>query len=1203
MKAEHVYRRFALIFLCLILFGSLAPLGGLAQSRKRPGKPATTKPAAAAPRTDPLQQAARLNNLGVAYMGQQKMEQALAQFQEALKLAPQLFAAQLNTGIALLNLQRLEPARAALVEATRQQPGSARAWFNLGLLYRSSGQPEAAAQAFGRAAQIDPTDPDTQYFLGFVYSQAQQPEKAIAAYQRALQLNPFHVSAEFGLAKVYQRTGEDAKAREHLERFQRLTREKLAGPISLIYGEQGKYSLAEQSELISPVPSAIPVRFVPTTGAAGLARAAAKKSSTTSATTFASRLGPGACFFDFDNDGRVDLYLSGNGGQPAALYRNLGGRFENVTQAAGLTGIGNGLGCSAGDYDNDGLTDLAVTDSGNLRLFRNLGQGKFEDVTTKVGIKAEPYVASAVFVDYDHDGDLDLYLTRITDFPVAANDFNIRANSAASNSLWRNDGNGTFTDVTAATGLASPGGSPGALATDFNNDRAVDLIVAGWKPAPEVFLNPREGKFRELKPWSDAAANNSVGVVAFDFNKDGWMDLAVTQLAPPGLTLWRNVGGEKVEPVPLPTVNWARGFGVSAIDFDNDGWLDLVAVGETAKGGEVRLLRNRGPQGFEDVTVTTGLDKVALQRPRALLVGDYDSDGANDLLITQNGGDPVLLRNDGGGRHSSLRLAFQGLNDNKSAAGTKVEVFAGALRQKWELPTSSGYLSQNAPGVLAGLGDAREADVVRMLWPTGVVQDEIQLASGTRHLIREIDRRGSSCPVLFVWNGEKFEFISDMLGPAVIGHWVAPGETNVADSDEYVKISGSRVKLRNGHISLRFGEPMEEVNYLDQARLLAVDHPPDTEIFPNERFISNPPFPEFKIIASRAARPPVAASNERGENLLPALEKQDRQYAAGFEPLNFAGFAEMHSLTLDLGPVDTAKPLRLLLSGFTEYFTANSMYAAHQANVNVIVPYLEALDKDGNWVRILDDMGFPAGLPRTIVVDLTGKLPAGTRQIRITTNLQIYWDQVLIDSTAGDVGVRTTEVPLAEARLQFHGYPRQVQDGPMTDLTYHYEEVSTTGPFVRQAGAYTRYGNVRSLLGKIDDEFVVFGSGDEVALDFDPKSLPKLAPGWKRDYLFFADGFVKDMDFYASDGLTVDRLPFHQMPVYPYPAGVSYLTGKSRLDYLLDYNTRFYSGNSAASYRFEYSQPSPPKPPVVKPAKQVTSSKKPKKSRIHAISR
>jgi tetratricopeptide (TPR) repeat protein len=1168
--------------MCLAL---LSPQVVVTQTRKQPAakkktaqkavqKKAPQKPA------NPMEQAARLNNLGVAYMGQQKVEKALAQFEQAQKLAPTLQPAQVNVGIALLNLQRLEPAKAALLDATRKQPKNPRGWFNLGLLYRSAGQPEPAAHAFERAAQLDLEDADTQYFLGFLYTQLQQLQKSVGAYQRALKLNPFHASAQFGLAKAYQRLGDDAKAREHLERFQRLTREKLATPISPIYGEQGKYSLAQQSELVSAVPSPTSVRFVQVGAAAGLGSAKAKPA-TAEQRASPSQLGPGACFLDFDNDGRPDLYVSGRDAESSAvLYRNLGGRFANVTQSAGLAGIRAGLGCSAGDYDNDGFTDLALTDAGTVRIFRNGSKGRFADVTSQLGIKAEAAVAGITFVDYDHDGDLDLYVTRFTNAPV---DTSMPA-AGGSNALWRNNGNGSFADVTEAIGLAGQGSSLGALATDFNNDRAVDFVVTGRRSPPELLLNPREGKFRELAAWPHSAPASTAGVVAFDFDKDGWMDLAVTQLDSPGLTLWRNVKGEKLEAVGLPAVNWTSAFGVAALDYDNDGWLDLAAAGETEQGGEIRLFRNRGPQGFEDITAATALDKINIQAPRALLVGDYDSDNDNDLLITQNGGDPVLLRNDGGNRRAALRLALKGLNDNKSAAGTKVEVFAGPMQQKWEITTSSGYLSQNAPGLLVGLAEAREADVVRLLWPTGVVQDEIELAAGKPHSIGEIDRRGSSCPVLFAWNGEKFEFISDVIGPSVIGHWIASGQTNVADPDEYVKVEGSLLKPRNGRLSLRFGEPMEEVNYLDQVRLLAVDHPDHVEIYPNERFVSRPPFPEFKVIASRGPRPPRAAWDSQGQDLLPQLLKQDRNYAAGFEPLSFMGFATLHSVTLDLGPLDAGEPLRLLLHGFTEYFTANSMYAAHQANLEVIVPYVEALDTEGNWVRILDDMGFPAGLPRMIVVDLTGKLPEGARQIRITTNMQIYWDQVLIDSTPDDVPIRVSEVPLAEARLQFLGYPRQVQDRPTPDLTYRYDEVSPTGPFVRHAGAYTRYGDVRQLLRASDDRFAVFGSGDEVALDFDPKGLPALPAGWKRDYLFFADGFVKDMDFYAGDRLTVEALPFHAMPGYPYPANVRYPNDKAKLSYLLDYNTRFYSGNSTAGYRFQYSPPSAASAPILEAA-------------------
>ncbi len=241
----------------------------------------------------------------------------------------------------------------------------------------------------------------------------------------------------------------------------------------------------------------------------------------------------------------------------------------------------------------------------------------------------------------------------------------------------------------------------------------------------------------------------------------------------------------------LPETNWRHAYGVAAIDYDNDGWVDLVAVGETKDGrGEVRLFRNLGPDGFKDVTVETGLDKIQLKEPRAIIVGDYDNEGAADLLITQNHGPAVLLRNEGGNKNNSLRLALKGLNDNKSAIGTKVEVFSDGIRQKFEVYGSSGYLGQNSPYLTIGLGQAKEADVVRMLWPTGVLQDEVEVAANKLETITELDRRGSSCPTLFAWDGTHYELVGDMLGAGVVGHWIAASEGGVPQGLKPASLQG-----------------------------------------------------------------------------------------------------------------------------------------------------------------------------------------------------------------------------------------------------------------------------------------------------------------------------------------------------------------------------------------------------------------------------
>jgi hypothetical protein len=730
--------------------------------------------------------------------------------------------------------------------------------------------------------------------------------------------------------------------------------------------------------------------------------------------------------------------------------------------------------------------------------------------------------------------------------------------------MWRNNGNGTFTEVAASLGLTANAPSIAAVGTDYNNDRAIDLVVTGGE-APSVFENPREGKFLERSPWASPISTFTAGIAVLDFDHDGWMDLALTHRNAGGLVLWRNNHGV-FEQVPLPVTNWQTAWDVAAIDYDNDGWIDLVAVGETKDArGEVRLFRNLGPDGFKDVTTEVGLDHIVLTDPRTIITGDYDGDGATDLLITQNHGPVVLLRNQGGNRNHWLRLNLTGLSDNKSAIGAKVEIFAGGNRQKFEIAGSSGYLGQNSPYLTVGLGQEKQADIVRMIWPTGVFQDEVQIPADREQKYMEIDRRGSSCPTLFAWDGEHYRFVADMLGASVL--WAGPGQRTSPRPLEYVKVARDSIREKQGKLSFRFMEPLEEAVYLDQVTLLAVDHPTDLDVYPNEYFATNPPYPSFKVVVSRNARPPAAAWDEHGHNLLPDLLAH--RYFGDFEVLPFAGFSKLHTLELDLGEPYQGGPLWLLLHGEVEYFSATGIHAAEQAGIRGIPPFVEALDLQGRWVRVMDDMGFPAGSPRTITADLTGRLPAGTRRIRFSTNMQVYWDSILINRADQNQDIRLTNLPLSHAEEGFHGFPLKIEGNPPGNLTYVYESASSTGPYTRPAGAYTRHGDVLPLLTSLDDQLVVFGSGDEVALDFDPSTLPALPKGWARDYFFAANGYEKDMDFYAYDFTHVDPLPFADMGAYPYP-GKSFPLDDAHLNYILEYNTRHMSGNEAPAYRFDY---------------------------------
>ncbi len=1106
--------------------------------------------------------AIQLNNRGVALMSQQFTERAADSFASAFERDPKLAQAAINHGIALFALQRLEAAKKSLQQAIDLDPDNAQAWYNLGLAQHAGNDLADALASFERAAKLDPHDADSLYFVGACYEEMRQHDKAIAIFEQTLAIDPLHASAEFGLARALQRSGRAAEARDHFKRFQHLTNTKIGSPIGLSYGEQGRYSTVKTvSEPASTRRSMIPVRLIPQLM---YPQQIGAKSAAGSFTTTG-----GACMMDVTGSGRMDLVLMQSGAQAIRVMANRGGgRFEDGdAEAAGLKASGHAVACAVGDYDRDGKNDLAVALDDRLLLFRNLGNGKFQDVTTEAGLAPRNRPTGITFVDYDHDGDLDLF---VTGSPLTP--------GGESSVLWRNNSNGSFTGQTHETGLGGSGATSAAILTDINNDRAVDLAVTGDGPSPLLYLNPREGAFPSQPLITAEKLPASVGIAILDYNKDGWMDVAVTHAGAPGLTLWRNAAdpnstGRRFERMSLPLRGARRGWGLTAIDIDNDGWIDLAAIVETPAGPQVRVLRNRGDGSFEDVSHALGLDSLHLTAPRGLIASDVYDDGAAGLIVTQENAPPVLLRNVGANKNHFVRLDLTGLADNPTALGAKIEVFASGLWQKWELAGAAGYQTQAPPQILIGLGDAEGIDLLRILWPTGVLQDEIDLPRSPVIRMKEADRRGSSCPVLFVWDGHKYKFVTDVIGAAVVGHWFTPTRRNTPNPGEWIKVDGNHVALAGGKISLRFMEPMEEVNYIDQLRLVAVDHPEDAEVNPDERFLDDPPFASGRAVVSTGTRLPAGAWTDDGRDVLGALSRRDHRFAGEFTPLPYDGFANLHALTLDLGSLDAHAPLRLLMTGYVNYFSATSLYGAWQAGLKEIPPYVEAELPDGKWQRIADDAGFPAGLERTIVVDLTGKLPPGARRIRLVTNLQIYWDQVLVDQST-DVGAnaeaRTTEIPLSGARLGFRGYPRQLEGASPGDLDYDYNLVSLTGPFQRERGNYTRFGDVTPLLKNVDDHYVILGSGEEIAAEFDAASLPALPAHWRRDYFFYANGFVKDMDWWDASPFTVAQLPFHGMSAYPYSAAEKYPDDADSFSYRLDWNDRFESGNPVRSYRFHY---------------------------------
>jgi hypothetical protein len=386
------------------------------------------------------------------------------------------------------------------------------------------------------------------------------------------------------------------------------------------------------------------------------------------------------------------------------------------------------------------------------------------------------------------------------------------------------------------------------------------------------------------------------------------------------------------------------------------------------------------------------------------------------------------------------------------------------------------------------------------------------------------------------------------MGGGEMGAWAGPGRYNLPDPDEYVRIRGEQLRERDGRYELRVTNELEEVLFVDRLQLLAVTHPAGVEVYPNEG-LGNPTGPGFKLYAARGARPPLAARDEHGHDVLARL---DRTYPDDFKLLPVRGYAEEHALTLDLGKGATL----LLLTGWTDYAWSSDNVGASQRGLEMRPPSLQVRDGEGQWRTVVESMGFPVGRPQTVTVDLKGKFLSGSREVRILTNMRVYWDQALVGDPDGADEFRVERLEAAAADLRERGFSAEVTPDGREPYSYDYARVSLASPWKAFTGRYTRTGDVRELLLSADDMYVVSKPGDELALSFDAGRLRPPPAGWTRTFLLYADGFSKEMDINSASPHEVAPLPFHGMRRYPYSRDESYPRDEAHREYLERYNTR-----------------------------------------------
>jgi len=408
--------------------------------------------------------------------------------------------------------------------------------------------------------------------------------------------------------------------------------------------------------------------------------------------------------------------------------------------------------------------------------------------------------------------------------------------------------------------------------------------------------------------------------------------------------------------------------------------------------------------------------------------------------------------------------------------------------------------------------------------------------------------------MIYTWDGEEFSFLTDVLGVSPLGASSGDGEFFPTDHQEYVYVPAKSLKEKDGAYEVRVTEELREVSFMDEIKLQAVDHPASIDIVTNEKFKS-PPYPDFRLFGVSRRIHPISAHDQNGTDVLSKIVKRDFVYP-DFARTSTAT-AEIHSLTLDFGKAVPSNQAVLILDGWFDWPDGSTFLAAAQEHKDLTFPYLQVKDAAGNWKTVVEDMGMPSGRQKPIAVNLAGKFLSDSREVRIVTNMCIYWDEIFLIEDGAAPPTKLTALPIESADLHFRGFSRMTMPANrMQGEAFDYNTVNATTMWNPTPGNYTRYGDVKSLLVEPDDRMAIMGSGDEIKLRFSASGLPPLPAGWKRDFLLLVDGWAKDADANTAFSQTVLPLPFHAMTSYPYPAGQSYPHDPVHDDYQKEYNTR-----------------------------------------------
>lgn len=736
------------------------------------------------------------------------------------------------------------------------------------------------------------------------------------------------------------------------------------------------------------------------------------------------------------------------------------------------------------------------------------GAIEFERRSTEAALESLSAVTVVVPGDLNNDGDLDLAVV---------------ANGALQ--YWNNVGEFQFERV--ALHVEFPGRVVDCFVLDLDRDIDIDIVVLLEDGRLGVLESYRHGTFR----WKDSGQvvplANPRSMDIADLNRDGAWDVIVG-----------GEGGVAIVPTKIPTVRKVEfqtprvvssqpAREVTTLDFDNNGSVDVLAADEN----RIALLSGDGQgqlHGLENVFP----NDIKLNGAHAVF--DIDEDGDVDLVL--GGASMALLQNEGGNLHHWIDLAIKaahveqegGVNSqrvNYYGLGSVVEVRAGAEIQQATVTSSS---------VRFGLGERAQADAIRIVWPIGIPQNEIQPQAN--QVVWEEQKLTGSCPYLYAWNGERFEFVTDLLWAAPIG-LTSPGGELVPTRDwEYIKIPGDALQPQGDKYVLQVTEELWETAYFDQIELIAIDHPEEVAVYSNEK-VGPPQIAEYQLHQVRTPRIPKSVVNQNGVDLLELVRDRDHRYARPFTHKILQGYTDDSFLEIDFGLTEKPDSLTLFLTGWVRPTDTGLNVALHEnpALPGPTPPSIWAPNAAGEFVEVIPYCGFPGGKTKTIAIDLSDAFPANDYRIRFQTSLELYWDQIFFSTDSLEPQYRQQPLTCLSADLHERGVSEIRYSRPHAPEQFVYDSVLSIAAWPAIEGHFTRFGDVLGLVTEVDHQLVVMGAGDEMTLEFSLPDEP-LPAGWKRDFILHCMGWDKDANLHTIDGQTVGPLPFVGMPGYPYDA-------------------------------------------------------------------